>query len=110
MTEEKTLLFVKSKDRSAWLDRLRRDPRVPHSAFRFAYLLAQTANDNGTLSQRVGDIAGRAGVQPQMIIKGIRRLADLEYVSLEPGGHGQPWRVTIRPISIAKRDKRQRNS
>jgi len=106
MTEEKNLLFVKSKDRSAWLDRMRRDPRVSHSAFRFSFRLAQVADETGTLSEKLVDLAGRAGVHPPTLISGLERLARLGYIGFERGDYGLPWQITIQPAAPARRDTR----
>lgn len=108
MTETKQAdMFVKSRDRSSWLNRMRRDPRVSHFAFRLGYMLAQDADDNGTFSQKMVELAGRAGVHLPTLVGGLERLAGLGYISFERGGNRQPTHITIRPIVSANRDGRR---
>ncbi|EPE98435.1 hypothetical protein [Rhizobium grahamii] len=98
-------VFVKSKARSTWVGRIRRDARVSHSAFRFSYVLAEAADETGTLYEPLTELAGRIGVHPPTLVNSLERLSGLGYISLERGGYGLPWRIAIRPPLPEKRDR-----
>jgi DNA-binding MarR family transcriptional regulator len=106
MTEAKNaILFVKSKDRSTWLNRARRDPRVSHFGFRIAFMIAEDTDENGTISQKPIEIAGRAGVHLGTLMTALDSLSRLGYISFERGGYRQPANITMRAIMFEKRTR-----
>ncbi|MGO6814929.1 hypothetical protein ACCS67_08590 [Rhizobium brockwellii] len=108
MTEARNaIFFVKPKDRTAWLNRARRDPRVSHFGFRVAFMIAEDTDRSGTLSQKPIEIAGRAGVHLGTLMTALDTLARLGYISFERGGYRQPSKITMLPI--ASKCARQRD-
>lgn len=104
MTEAKcAILFVKSKDRTAWLNRARRDPRISHFAFRLAFMIAEDTDQNGTLLQKPIEIADRAGIHLKTLRTALEALSRLGYITFERGGYRQPSRITMLPISSKSR-------
>ncbi|OWV79569.1 hypothetical protein ATY77_26645 [Rhizobium sp. R634] len=104
MTEARNaILFVKSKDRTAWLNRARRDPRISHSGFRVAFMLVEDTDQNGTLFQKPIEIARRAGVHLKTLRLALDALSRLGYVSIERGGYRQPSKITMIPFASKAR-------
>jgi hypothetical protein len=63
--------------KNRWLERARRDHRMPPSAFRLAHGIAATANRGGVVSLHVDQIAARCAISRPTIRLALDRLAAL---------------------------------
>lgn len=78
----------------SWLERVRRDARVPHSAFRLAHAVATQSTD-GKFSAPLKIVATIAGLSVVSTSQGIDRLAALGHMIVHRQGPGEPIELKL---------------
>ncbi|MEI4481168.1 MULTISPECIES: MarR family transcriptional regulator [unclassified Phyllobacterium] len=78
-----------------WLERARRDPRMPPSAFRLAHGIAAAASRDGVVNLQVDQIAARCAISKPTIRLALDRLAALRYIDFRSYSASEPFSIEM---------------
>ena len=78
----------------SWLEGVRRDPRVPHSAFRLGHSVAVRSKE-GRFAAPLKAIAASAGMNVVSASQGLDRLAALGHLVVNRQGSGAPIELEL---------------